>query len=190
MEQSQHLQESPLSDSNRRPVPYHGSAPPAELRGGGPRDADLHFVASGFREGEVAVTERTDARDALDQLVTESAQQITRLAPADAAAACEAGGLIIDIRSQEARKAHGVVPGSLHIPRTVLEWRVALDSQWRSPHVGGLDQQLILICDHGYSSVLAAANLAQLGHPAGDGATGLERHGTGLRRCHIGDNRV
>jgi hypothetical protein len=58
-------------------------------------------------------------------------------------------GVIIDIRSQDARELHGVVPGSLHIPRTVLEWRVAVDSPWRSPYIGGLDQRLILICDHG-----------------------------------------
>jgi hypothetical protein len=37
-----------------------------------------------------------------------------------------------------------VVPGSLHIPRTVLEWRVAVDSPWRNFHLGGLDHQLIL----------------------------------------------
>lgn len=70
---------------------------------------------------------------------------------------------MIDIRSHDARDREGVIPGSLHIPRTVLEWRVALDSEYRSPYVGGIDQQLILICDHGYSSVLAAANLVQLG---------------------------
>jgi death-on-curing protein len=31
----QRLRESPLPDSNRRPLPYHGSALPAELRGHG-----------------------------------------------------------------------------------------------------------------------------------------------------------
>lgn len=62
-----------------------------------------------------------------------------------------------------------MVPGSLHIPRTVLEWRVAVDSPWRNPHLGGRDQQLILICDHGYSSILAARNLVALGFDrAGD----------------------
>jgi rhodanese-related sulfurtransferase len=68
-----------------------------------------------------------------------------------------------------------VIPGSLHIPRTVLEWRIALDSPWRNPHLGGLDQRLILICDHGYSSILAARNLVELGfHRAGDVIGGFE----------------
>ena len=86
-----------------------------------------------------------------------------------------ADGLIIDIRSQDARARHGVIPGSLHIPRTVLEWRIALDSPWRNLHVGGLDQRLVLICDHGYSSILAASNLIQLGfHRAADVIGGFE----------------
>jgi hypothetical protein len=44
-------------------------------------------------------------------------------AVAEAFLASAADGLIVDIRSQDARKLHGVVPGSVHIPRTVLEWR-------------------------------------------------------------------
>ena len=99
----------------------------------------------------------------LDRLVNEAAERITRLDAPAACSAARAGGVIIDIRSQDARERHGVIPGSVHIPRTVLEWRVALDSPWRNPHLGGLEQQLILVCDHGYSSILAAGNLVQLG---------------------------
>jgi rhodanese-related sulfurtransferase len=64
---------------------------------------------------------------------------------------------------------------SLAFPRTVLEWRVALDSPWRNRYLAGLDQRLILICDHGYSSILAASNLVQLGfHRAADVIGGFE----------------
>jgi rhodanese-related sulfurtransferase len=111
----------------------------------------------------------------LENLVKEAAALITRFEPAQALAASKTGALIIDIRSQDARELHGVVPGSIHIPRTVLEWRVAPGSDWRSPYVGGPDQQLILICDHGCSSVLAAGNLVALGfHRAGDVIGGFE----------------
>jgi rhodanese-related sulfurtransferase len=122
------------------------------------------------------VAEKTSARLSLDRFVTEAAEQITRLTPAAAfSCASQSEGLIIDIRSHDARELDGVIPGSLHVPRTVLEWRVALDSPWRSPHIGGLDQPLIVICDHGYSSVLAAANLVELGfHRAGDVIGGFE----------------
>ena len=108
----------------------------------------------------------------LAQLVDEAAGRITRYEPAEA---FSADAVIIDIRSEENRERHGVIPGSLHIPRTVLEWRVALDSPWRNPHIGGPDERLILICDHGYASILAAANLAELGfHRAGDVIGGFE----------------
>lgn len=91
------------------------------------------------------------------------------MAPDEAAAALREGAHLVDIRSAEAREHDGIVPGSLHVPRTVLEWRLDPDGAWRTPHVGGLDERLILICDHGCSSVLAAATLADLGYArAGD----------------------
>ena len=115
------------------------------------------------------------ARLTLDELVAEARGQIARLSPAEALAAVAQGALIVDIRSDDARVRDGIVPGSLHLPRTVLEWRVASDSEWRNPHVGGLDRELLLICDHGHSSSLAAATLVRLGFTrAGDVIGGFE----------------
>jgi rhodanese-related sulfurtransferase len=114
-------------------------------------------------------------RRSLERLVNEAAEQIMRFSAPEAYRTSAADGVIIDIRSQDARERHGVIQGSLHIPRTVLEWRVALDSPWRNRHLGGLGQRLILICDHGYSSILAASNLVQLGfYRAGDVIGGFE----------------
>jgi rhodanese-related sulfurtransferase len=114
-------------------------------------------------------------RGSLDRLVEAAAQRITRLTASEACCAAAANGVIIDIRSQDARERYGVIPASLHIPRTVLEWRIAVDSPWRNLHLGGLDQQLILVCDHGYSSILAASNLVELGfYRAGDVIGGFE----------------
>ena len=77
--------------------------------------------------------------------------------------------MLTDIRSDIDRIRDGIVPGSLHIPRTVLEWRLDPDSRWRDPHVAGPDQRIVLLCDHGCSSVLAAAPLVELGFAdAGD----------------------
>ena len=123
----------------------------------------------------------TAGHGSLDRLLEESARRITRFTPPEAFSAAagdrdgDGDGLIIDIRSPDARERHGVVPGRLHIPRTVLEWRIAVDSPWRNPHLGGVDERLILICDHGYSSVLAAGNLVELGfHQSADVAGGFE----------------
>jgi rhodanese-related sulfurtransferase len=108
-------------------------------------------------------------RRTLDELLEAARTRIERLEPVDALAAIEQDALLIDIRADVDRERDGIVPGSLHIPRTVLEWRLDPDSAWRNPHVGGLDQQIVLICDHGCSSILAAAALVELGFArAGD----------------------
>jgi rhodanese-related sulfurtransferase len=108
-------------------------------------------------------------RRTLDELLEAARAQIARLEPVDAYAATEQGALLIDIRAEVDRERDGIVPGSLHIPRTVLEWRLDPESSWRNPHVGNLDQQIVLICDHGCSSIFAAATLVELGFArAGD----------------------
>jgi rhodanese-related sulfurtransferase len=108
-------------------------------------------------------------RRTLPQLLEAAAKRIVRLEPREAFAAVEDGALLVDIRSDTDRARDGIVPGSLHIPRTVLEWRLDPDSEWRNPHVGGLDRRIVLLCDHGWSSVLAAATLVELGFAgAGD----------------------
>jgi rhodanese-related sulfurtransferase len=108
-------------------------------------------------------------RRTLDELLEAARARIERLEPAEALAAVDHGALLIDIRADVDRERDGIVPGSLHIPRTVLEWRLDPESAWRNPHVGGLDQQIVLLCDHGCSSIFAAAALVELGFArAGD----------------------
>ena len=93
-----------------------------------------------------------------------------RFAPEAAWALSLAGeALIVDLRSSDERRRDGIVPGSLHVPRTVLEWRVDQESGWSNPELDGRERRLILLCAHGYSSSLAAATLVDLGHrEAGD----------------------
>ena len=67
------------------------------------------------------------------------------------------GALIVDIRSDGARARDGIVPGSLHLPRTVLEWRVAPESDGGTRTWAGSTASCSSICDHGCSSSLAAA---------------------------------
>jgi rhodanese-related sulfurtransferase len=126
-------------------------------------------------------------RQTLDELLAAASARITRYEPAEAFAAIERGALLIDIRSEHDRERDGIVPGSVHIPRTVLEWRVAPTSSHRNPHVGDVNRQLILICDHGCSSILAAATLVDLGFAsAGDvvgGYAAWSRAGLGTAAC-------
>jgi rhodanese-related sulfurtransferase len=105
----------------------------------------------------------------LDDLLAAAGARIRRYEPAEV----PREAVVVDIRSADARARAGVVPGALHIPRTVLEWRVAPGSAWRTPHLAGTEQ-LVLLCDHGYSSILAAATLVELGLDAGDVVGGFE----------------
>jgi len=103
-------------------------------------------------------------RRTVDDLVAEARGAIERLTPVQAWEAALAGARVIDIRSDTARARDGIVPGSFHIPRTVLEWRLDISSPWRNEHFASLDDALVLLCDHGYSSSLAAFALVQLGY--------------------------
>jgi rhodanese-related sulfurtransferase len=74
--------------------------------------------------------------------------------------------LVVDIRSAEERDQTGVIPGSKHVPYSVLAWRADQTSKWRDEEVSG--RRLCLVCADGYSSSLAAAQLVDLGVDAGD----------------------
>jgi len=99
------------------------------------------------------------------RMLTEARKRIQpRPGPDEAAAAIEHGALLIDLRSRDERSRTGVVPSSLHIPRSVLEWRLDPTSGWTNPHVGGFDRQLILMCAQGCSSSFAAVTARDLGY--------------------------
>jgi rhodanese-related sulfurtransferase len=90
--------------------------------------------------------------------------RIARYEPAQARARARNGSLLVDLRSQDEREREGIIPGSVHVPRSVLEWRVDPESENANPHVADPERELILVCAHGHSSSLAAASLVDLGH--------------------------
>src|ERR671935_1432361 len=99
----------------------------------------------------------------VDELLAEARSRLTRLDPHEAAAAIRSGALLIDIRSESQRAADGVVPGSMFVARNVLEWRCDPSSEHRDPRIDGREHQLIIMCNEGYQSSLAAATLHELG---------------------------
>jgi rhodanese-related sulfurtransferase len=105
-------------------------------------------------------------RRTIDDLLAEAQSSLQRLTPAAAAAAVDDGWLLVDIRSADIRAVEGTIPGAVHAPRTVLEWRVDPRSGFQEPAIAGREDRLILICSHGYSSSLAAVALRELGFPA------------------------
>jgi rhodanese-related sulfurtransferase len=99
----------------------------------------------------------------VDELLAEARRGLERLEPAAAAAAMEDGAILVDVRSELQRERDGVVPGSVFFPRNVLEWRCDPRSSARDERVGDRGRLLIVMCDEGYQSSLAAANLKRLG---------------------------
>ena len=124
-------------------------------------------------------------RRSIDAVLAEARARLQRLAPDDAWAVSQRlAGLIIDIRTPTDRSRDGVIPGSLHLPRTVLEWRVDPISPRAHPAVGGYERLLVLVCNEGYSSSLAAVALQEIGSENAtdiiDGIRGWERAGLPL----------
>jgi rhodanese-related sulfurtransferase len=74
-----------------------------------------------------------------------------------------AGGLVVDIRPVELRERDGEMPGARVIDRNVLEWRLDPTSPHRLSELTGTEQPIVLVCDEGYASSLAAATLRELG---------------------------
>ncbi|MEA2440041.1 MAG: hypothetical protein QOH76_1465 [Thermoleophilaceae bacterium] len=102
-------------------------------------------------------------RTTIEDLLVEARGRIDRVDPAEAAAEVRDGALLVDIRSESQREQDGVVPGAVYHPRNVLEWRMDPDSGASDPAVGGTDRRVILMCNEGYQSSLAAATLRDLG---------------------------
>jgi rhodanese-related sulfurtransferase len=99
----------------------------------------------------------------IDDLLEEARSGLERLSPADAHAAVQAGAVLIDIRDQAQAALDGAIPGAVGVPRNVLEWRCAPDSAWRDERLSDPARLVIVICDEGYQSSLAAATLKRLG---------------------------
>jgi rhodanese-related sulfurtransferase len=104
----------------------------------------------------------------IDDLLAEARARLTRLEPLEAARAVEAGAALIDIRPEFQRRADGEVPGATVIDRNVLEWRLDPACAHRIPELASRDRLIIVFCNEGYSSSLAAATLCELGLQATD----------------------
>ena len=104
------------------------------------------------------VTRRT-----INDVLADAQRRLRRLTPAEADAAMRDGWTLVDVRSSDLRASEGCIPGAVHAPLNVLEWRVDPASGAQSPELAGREDRLILVCHEGYSSSLAALRLRELG---------------------------
>lgn len=102
----------------------------------------------------------------IDALLEEARRPLRRVAPEELESEMAGGAVVVDIRPLEARREEGELPGAVVIDRNVLEWRLAPTSPHRLLDVG--DRRVIVVCNEGYASSLAAATLCRLGLDATD----------------------
>jgi rhodanese-related sulfurtransferase len=102
-------------------------------------------------------------RRTVHELLAASRSRLERLDPRAAQAAVERGAIVVDTRCAEQRRETGVIPGSIHVPLSVLYWRLDPTSGFEDPRLADPARKVILVCAHGYSSSIAAATLQDLG---------------------------
>jgi len=97
-------------------------------------------------------------------MVSEAKAQVENLSPEQAAAEFSQGdALLVDLRDEPERREHGTIPGAVHVPRGMLEFRADPSSPY---HQEGLrpERRVILHCASGGRSALAAKTLKEMGY--------------------------
>ncbi|MEU2793899.1 rhodanese-like domain-containing protein [Streptomyces sp. NPDC007100] len=100
---------------------------------------------------------------AVDALLEAARAELERVTPQQAATLQRDGGLLVDIRYAALRERDGTIPGALVVERNELEWRLDPTGDHRAPEATGHDLPIVVICNEGYASSLAAVSLRQLG---------------------------
>ncbi|MEC3976094.1 rhodanese-like domain-containing protein [Amycolatopsis sp. H20-H5] len=96
--------------------------------------------------------------DLISRRLAEARERLLRYTPVEAAEALRDGALLVDLRPVEYRFRFGEIPGAVAVSRHVLEWRLDVGSRWRLKELerGDTGRRIILVCNEGYTSSLAA----------------------------------
>jgi len=98
----------------------------------------------------------------IDEVLAQARAGLDRVTPAQADELRRAGALLVDIRPHANRLAEGEIPDSVPIERIVLEWRLDPAGEHRLPGFTA-DTPVVVLCNEGYASSLAARDVRQLG---------------------------
>ena len=99
----------------------------------------------------------------INQLLLESRIGLERVPASDLEREMAAGALVVDTRPVDQRDRDGDLPGAVIIDRNVLEWRLDPSSPHRLPIANDPARRIVVVCNEGYSSSLAAHTLQRLG---------------------------
>ncbi|WP_330230682.1 rhodanese-like domain-containing protein [Nocardia sp. NBC_00508] len=107
------------------------------------------------------MSERTAATGA-EEMVEQARVQLDRVTPEQAAVLQADGALVVDIRPYANRLAEGEIAGAVVVERIVLEWRLDPVGEHRLPSIDAATP-VVIMCNEGYASSLAAADALRLG---------------------------
>jgi rhodanese-related sulfurtransferase len=126
--------------------------------------------------GGVAVDEGgAQSPPSIDEILSEARGRLSRVSPEAARARLLEGALLVDIRYELLRRQDGTIPGALIVERNELEWRLDPQCAYRLPQAAHHDLDVLVLCNEGYASSLAALSLQQLGlHRATDVIGGFQ----------------
>ena len=97
------------------------------------------------------------------QLVAEAESQVRSLTPAEVDQKIKLKGvLLVDLRDIRELKREGKIPASLHVPRGMLEFWIDPESPYYRTEFNDVDE-VILYCNKGWRSALAAQTLLAMG---------------------------
>ncbi|MEW1719254.1 rhodanese-like domain-containing protein [Streptomyces sp. NPDC093109] len=99
----------------------------------------------------------------IDELLERVRADLDRVDPREAHEAAADGALLVDIRYAALRDRDGLIPGALVVERNELEWRLDPQGSHRAPEATDHGLRVIVVCNEGYASSLAAASLRRLG---------------------------
>jgi rhodanese-related sulfurtransferase len=98
----------------------------------------------------------------IDEVLAQARAGLDRVTPERADELRKAGALLVDIRPHANRLAEGEIPDSVPIERIVLEWRLDPAGAHRLPGFTA-DTPVVVLCNEGYASSLAARDVRRLG---------------------------
>lgn len=97
-------------------------------------------------------------------LVTEAKSRVENLGPDAVEKELETGdAVLVDIRDAPELEENGRIPGAVHIPRGMLEFRADTTSPYHQPPLDP-SRRVILHCASGGRSALAARTLQEMGY--------------------------
>lgn len=97
------------------------------------------------------------------EILAEARRGIARVAPADLADRIDGGAWLIDVRTPWTRDAEGHIAGGIVVEHTVMLWRLDPQSPSRMADGPSYGDEVIVMCNEGFSSSLAARDLRELG---------------------------